>query len=110
LAPESARRIVLKGKEEGRRAMNEKRERGTGRIFQRGSVWWIQYYCRGQQIRVSAETTDPKKAARILRTRLSEVTVGVHRDMRRVTYEEWKSRPIWVKAWDHVVAFFGPEL
>jgi len=88
LAPESARRIVLKGKEEGRRAMNEKRERGTGRIFQRGSVWWIQYYCRGQQIRVSAETTDPKKAARILRTRLSEVTVGVHRDMRRVTYEE----------------------
>ena len=29
---------------------------------------------------------------------------------RRVTYEEWKSRPIWVKAWDHVVAFFGPEL
>jgi cardiolipin synthase len=29
---------------------------------------------------------------------------------RRVTYEEWKSRPIWVKAWDHIVAFFGPEL
>jgi cardiolipin synthase len=28
----------------------------------------------------------------------------------RVTYDEWKSRPIWVKTWDHVVAFFGPEL
>jgi cardiolipin synthase A/B len=29
---------------------------------------------------------------------------------RRVTYEEWKTRPVWIKAWDHVVAFFGPEL
>jgi cardiolipin synthase len=29
---------------------------------------------------------------------------------RRVTYEEWKSRPVWVKAWDHIVGFFGPEL
>ena len=29
---------------------------------------------------------------------------------RRITYEEWKSRPIWVKAWDHIVGFFGPEL
>jgi len=29
---------------------------------------------------------------------------------RRVTLEGWQSRPIWQKAWDHTVAFFGPEL
>src|SRR5437016_297782 len=88
LASESTRRIVLKGKEEGRRAMNEKRERGTGRIFQRGSTWWIQYYVHGQQIRVSAETTNPKRAARFLRKRIGEVEAGIHKDTRRLTYEE----------------------
>jgi cardiolipin synthase len=29
---------------------------------------------------------------------------------RRITYHEWKTRPLWQKAWDNVVAFFGPEL
>jgi cardiolipin synthase len=29
---------------------------------------------------------------------------------KRVTYEEWKSRPFYIKAWDHVTAFFSPEL
>ncbi len=29
---------------------------------------------------------------------------------KRVTYEEWKDRALYLKAWDHVVAFFGPQL
>ena len=29
---------------------------------------------------------------------------------RRITYEEWRDRPLLVKAWDHTVAFFGPQL
>jgi cardiolipin synthase len=29
---------------------------------------------------------------------------------RRITYEEWHGRPLPIKVWDHVVAFFGPEL
>jgi cardiolipin synthase len=29
---------------------------------------------------------------------------------RRITYEEWKSRPLYEKAWEHTVAFFGPQL
>ena len=29
---------------------------------------------------------------------------------RRVTLAEWRSRPLWQKAWDHTVAFFGPQL
>ena len=68
--------------------MNEKRERGTGRIFQRGMTWWIQYYVHGQQIRVSAATTNPKRAARFLRKRIGEVEAGIHKDTRRLIYEE----------------------
>ena len=29
---------------------------------------------------------------------------------KRITYEEWKDRAWHLKAWDHVVAFFGPQL
>ena len=29
---------------------------------------------------------------------------------RRITYEEWHGRPFLEKAWDHTVAFFGPQL
>jgi cardiolipin synthase len=29
---------------------------------------------------------------------------------RRITYEEWHGRPLLEKAWEHTVAFFGPEL
>jgi cardiolipin synthase len=29
---------------------------------------------------------------------------------RRITLDEWKARPLWQKAWDHTVAFFGPQL
>ena len=29
---------------------------------------------------------------------------------RRITYEEWRDRPLLEKAWDHTVAFFGPQL
>ena len=90
--------------------MSDKRERGTGRIFQRGSTWWIQYYAHGQQIRVSAETDDPKKAAKFLRRKIGEVEAGVHRDTRRITYEEWSNRPWREKAWERFVGFFSPLL
>jgi cardiolipin synthase len=29
---------------------------------------------------------------------------------RRITLHEWQSRPIYIKAWDHVVGFFEPQL
>ena len=29
---------------------------------------------------------------------------------RRITYGEWAERPFYVKAWDHTVAFFDPQL
>jgi cardiolipin synthase len=29
---------------------------------------------------------------------------------RRITLHEWETRPLWQKALDHTVAFFGPQL
>jgi cardiolipin synthase len=29
---------------------------------------------------------------------------------RRITYEEWKNRPLYEKAFEHTVAFFDPQL
>jgi integrase len=67
--------------------MSEKRERGTGRIFQRGSAWWIQYYHRGQQIRVSAGKTEGE-AKRLLKKRLAQVETNTHTDSRNIRYED----------------------
>ena len=49
-----------------------KRRHGSGRIFQRGSVFWIAYCLRGKEFRESAKTDDPKKAERFLKHRLKE--------------------------------------
>jgi integrase len=68
----------------------EKRERGTGRVFERehSKNLWLQYYVNGAQVRRSAGTDDPKKAERILRRKIGEVEAGVHRDTRRINYAE----------------------
>jgi hypothetical protein len=47
--------------------------RGEGRLFQRGSTFWIAYYLRGKEYRESAKTPDEKKAQRFLKRRLKEV-------------------------------------
>jgi integrase len=67
--------------------MSEKRERGEGRLFLRGKTWWAQYYYHGQQVRISTEETDEKKAARFLRKKLAQVSEGTHTDSRNLTYE-----------------------
>jgi integrase len=71
--------------------MNEKRERGRGRVFLRGAMWWCQYYFHGQQVRVSTGETDEKKAENFLRKKLGEVEAEVHHDPRRVTYENLRA-------------------
>lgn len=49
-----------------------KRPRGAGSIYQRGDVWWISYSRNGHQIRESAETTEERKASKLLQQRLEE--------------------------------------
>jgi integrase len=50
-----------------------KRERGDGRVFLRGSTFWISYYCRGREYRESARTADESVACKFLRHRIKQV-------------------------------------
>jgi integrase len=65
------------------------RERHTGRIFQRGNVWWIQYYFHGQQIRTSAgEGKTENDAKKLLKRKLAQVETNTHTDSRNIRYED----------------------
>ena len=64
--------------------------RGTGHLYRRGDVWWVQYYHHGQRIRESAQSAVRADAARLLRRRLGEIGTGrfVGPDGERVTFEQ----------------------
>jgi len=49
------------------------RLRGDGRLFLRGTTWWMQFYVDGRQQRESTKASDPEKAEKVLRARLKEV-------------------------------------
>lgn len=51
--------------------------KGNGRVFQRGSMWWIAYYDNGRERRESSGSGYRKDAVRLLRQRLAEVAFGV---------------------------------
>ncbi len=55
---------------------NKKRPRGTGMLFQRGPIWWCQYYRNGKPERESTGTTKEKVAEKFLQKRLAEVSLG----------------------------------
>ena len=44
--------------------------RGNGRVFQRGDVWWVDYYHNGRELRESSGSNDRRKAEQLLRERL----------------------------------------
>jgi len=50
--------------------------RGMGRIFKRGSVYWIAYYYRGREYRESSESENENKAGKLLKQRLGETSRG----------------------------------
>jgi integrase len=64
----------------------------TGRLFQRGTVWWIDYYHRGKRFRESSESTKKKDATALLRKRLAEIGSGRHvgKDETRLTLADLK--------------------
>jgi integrase len=53
-----------------------RRARGDGRVYLRGTTYWIQYNLRGKTIRESAHSDKENIAARLLRSRLGEVMRG----------------------------------
>jgi integrase len=98
--------------------------KGTGRIYQRGGRWWIQYGCRGEDRRESSKSTRRKDAVALLRRRLEEMSSGrlVGPDAEKVTLTDLKSmvltdydvngrrsRDRVEDAWLHLDAMFGPE-
>jgi hypothetical protein len=64
--------------------------RGLGRIFKRGSVWWVAYYHRGEEIRESSNSDREVQAKRLLRKRLGEIGSGklIGPTEERVTFDE----------------------
>lgn len=67
-----------------------RRERGTGRIWQIGRIWWIQYYSHGRQMRESSHSAKETVAKRLLRKRLGQAAAGLIPSERtqRLTYED----------------------
>jgi hypothetical protein len=56
--------------------MTRKFERGQGRIFTRGRLWWIAYCHRGREYRESSRSTHRPDAVKLLRRRLGELGIG----------------------------------
>ena len=52
------------------------KERGLGRVYQRGNVWWIQYCFRGKVKRETSGSTKRTGATALLKKRLAEVGRG----------------------------------
>ena len=65
---------------------------GTGRIYQRGETWWVDYSHNGKRFRESSESKKRKVATDLLKKRLAEIGGGRHigRDEARVTLADLK--------------------
>jgi integrase len=63
---------------------------GLGRIYQRGSVWWIQYGHRGRNYRESSKSSKKKVAAALLKKRMAEIGQGklIGASAERITFED----------------------
>ena len=52
--------------------------RGMGRVFERGEIWWVSYYHRGQEIRESSKSRRKPAATRLLKKRLGEISARTY--------------------------------
>jgi hypothetical protein len=50
--------------------------RGMGRIFQRGSIYWIAFYHRGKEHRESSKSANESVARKLLKQRIGEAGQG----------------------------------
>jgi integrase len=60
-------------------------KRGTGTIYQRGNIWWIQYFVRGLLTQESSGFTEKADAENLLKQRIGEVAAGRHVGRERAT-------------------------
>jgi integrase len=61
-----------------------------GHLYQRGNVWWIQFYQDGQRVRMTSESDDKDVAKRLLKEHEARVTLKQPLVVQsaRVTYDE----------------------
>jgi hypothetical protein len=64
--------------------------RGMGRIFKRGSVYWIAYSYRNKEYRESAHSESESQARKLLKQRIGEAAAGqfIGPKAERLTFEE----------------------
>jgi integrase len=97
--------------------------KGTGRVYQRGNVWWIDYGFRGDRHRESSGSTRKKDAVALLRKRMKEMGEGgprVHEEdvtldnLTQMIEDDYKvkgraSLPNLKTALNHLRGFFGKK-
>src|SRR5580704_5945747 len=72
-------------------------QHGKGRVWQRGRIWWVQYYVHGQSVRESSKSSKKAVAEKLLMKRLVAADEGtLATPQRAITYEEMRER--WVKS------------
>ena len=56
--------------------MGAMRKRGSGTVYRRGQIWWIQYFVRGLIVPESSHSTEKADAVNLLKQRIGEVAAG----------------------------------
>jgi len=56
--------------------MTTMRKRGSGTVYRRGQIWWIQYFVRGRIVPESSGSTNKADAENLLKQRIGEVAAG----------------------------------
>jgi integrase len=71
-------------------AQKKSSRRGQGWLYQRGSVWWLQWSHRGRVHRESAKSEKRSVAVKLLQKRMGEIGKGrvVGPDLEKTTFEE----------------------
>lgn len=60
-------------------------KRGTGTIYRRGRIWWMQYYVRASLVQESTGFTEKADAENLLKQRIGEVAAGRRTGPQRAT-------------------------
>jgi integrase len=60
-------------------------KRGSGTIYRRGTIWWMQYYVRGRLVQETTSFTQKADAENLLKQRIGEVAAGLRVGPERAT-------------------------
>lgn len=71
---------------------SKRRERGEGRLWLKGKIWWIQFYVHGRQVRESTRSKTKAVAERRLKRKLAQAEAGLiaPSSFQRLRYEEMR--------------------